>query len=193
MIKLPNSQDPAVIADNIVHLRDEIAEVDTKTIPATTTATTGQILGLTGENKTPAWIDNSGGSFLSLLTAQPVIQTKAKENDPNHDYILIKISDGDWVEYKYNELPDLSQYGIAISYASPSWHITCYNFFTIDGTVYIFYGNEITWQYQQELYDHTIAGYNIPINAPEVVGATPEEMKELEPEAKKTTKKKTTK
>ena len=57
MIKLPNSQDPAVIADNIVHLRDEIAEVDTKTIPATTTATTGQILKLTGENKTPSWAD----------------------------------------------------------------------------------------------------------------------------------------
>ena len=61
MIKLPNSQDPAVLAENIVHLRDGIAAVDAKTLPATTSATTGQILGLTGENKTPAWVDASGG------------------------------------------------------------------------------------------------------------------------------------
>ena len=57
MLKLPNSIEPVVMAENIVHLRDGIAAVDAKTLPATTTATTGQILKLTGENKTPAWAD----------------------------------------------------------------------------------------------------------------------------------------
>lgn len=180
MLKLSNSIEPAVMAENIVHLRDGLAAVDAKTLPATTTATTGQILKLTGETKTPAWVDNSGGSFLSLLTAQPLIQIKAKEDDPNHDYLLIKIGVGDWVEYRYNALPDLSQYGITISYSSPTWTIKCFNFFMIDVDAYIFYGDVITWQYQQdEKYAHSIAGYNIPSNE--------------EAETKKTTKKKTTK
>lgn len=179
MLKLSNSIDPATIAENIVKLRDAIASLISKSLPDTSEATTGQILQLTGENKIPAWVDNSGGgNFLSLLNAQPVIQFKAKENDPNHDYIVIKIGDGEWIEYNYSNLPDLSQYGITISYASPNWTIKCFNFFMIDGSAYIFYGGEIKWQYQQDLYDHTIAGYNIPSN---------------EPETKKTTKKKTTK
>ena len=175
-----DSSNVRVLADNIQKLWDKLKSISGDLLPSRSTATTGQILQLTGENKIPAWVDNSGGSFLSLLTAQPVIQTKAKEDDPSHDYILIKIGDGEFVEYRYNELPDLSQYGIAISYSSPSWKIKCFNFFMIDGTAYIFYGDEITWQYQQdEGYVHTITGYNIPSNE--------------EPEIKKTTKKKTTK
>ena len=61
MIKLPNSMEPSVLAENIVKLRDTIAAVVEKTLPATTSATTGQILGLTGENKTPAWVDPPEG------------------------------------------------------------------------------------------------------------------------------------
>lgn len=70
MIKLPNSIEPAVMAENIVHLRDEIAAVDAKTLPATTTATTGQFLALTGETKTPAWVDNPLPATTTATTGQ---------------------------------------------------------------------------------------------------------------------------
>lgn len=63
MIKLPNSIEPAVMAENIVHLRDALASVDAKTLPDTSTATIGQILKLTGENKTPTWANEVDPHF----------------------------------------------------------------------------------------------------------------------------------
>ena len=56
-MKLADSLNPATQAENIKKLNAGLEAVDAKTLPGTSTATTGQILKLTGENKTPAWGD----------------------------------------------------------------------------------------------------------------------------------------
>ena len=140
-----------------------LVNVDTG-IPTPTESDNGKVLGV--DNSEYALINVSTDvTFLSLMTAQPVVQFKAKEEDPNHDYIVIKIGTGEWTEYMYNALPDLSQYGLAISYASPYWTIKLFNFFTIDGSAIYYYDGEIKWQYQEDKYSHVLAGYNIPAPA----------------------------
>lgn len=54
---LPDSMNVSVIADNIRAIWDRIKDISGHILPATTSATTGQILKLTGENKTPTWED----------------------------------------------------------------------------------------------------------------------------------------
>lgn len=54
---LPDSMNVGVIADNIRSILDKIKDISGHILPATTSATTGQILKLTGENKTPTWSD----------------------------------------------------------------------------------------------------------------------------------------
>ena len=56
-MKLADSLNPATQADNIKKLNAGLEAVDAKTLPGTSTATTGQILKLTGENKIPGWTD----------------------------------------------------------------------------------------------------------------------------------------
>ena len=56
-MKLADSLNPATQAENIKKLNAGLEAVDAKTLPGTSTATTGQILKLTGENKTPSWAD----------------------------------------------------------------------------------------------------------------------------------------
>ena len=56
-MKLADSLNPATQAENIKKLNAGLEAVDAKTLPSTSTATTGQILKLTGENKTPNWVD----------------------------------------------------------------------------------------------------------------------------------------
>ena len=40
-------------------VNDALTDVQGRVLPVTTSASTGQILGLTGEDKTPAWVDES--------------------------------------------------------------------------------------------------------------------------------------
>ena len=56
-MKLADSLNPATQAENIKKLNAGLESVDAKTLPGTSTATTGQILKLTGENKTPSWAE----------------------------------------------------------------------------------------------------------------------------------------
>ena len=56
-MKLADSLNPATQAENIKKLNSGLEAVDAKTLPDTSTATTDQILKLTGENKTPSWAD----------------------------------------------------------------------------------------------------------------------------------------
>ena len=56
-MKLVDSLNPTTQAENIKRLNAGLEAVDAKTLPGTSTATTGQILKLTGENKTPSWAD----------------------------------------------------------------------------------------------------------------------------------------
>lgn len=52
-----DSTNVRVLADNISKLWDKIKSISGDLLPSRSTATTGQILKLTGENKTPAWSD----------------------------------------------------------------------------------------------------------------------------------------
>ena len=56
-MKLADSLNPATQAENIKKLNSGLEAVDAKTLPDTSAATTGQILKLTGETKTPSWSD----------------------------------------------------------------------------------------------------------------------------------------
>ena len=42
-------------------VNDALTDVQGRVLPATTSASTGQMLGLTGEDKTPAWVDSPEG------------------------------------------------------------------------------------------------------------------------------------
>ena len=55
-----DSTNPRQLADNIRKLWDKFKSISGDLLPSRSTATTGQILKLTGENKTPSWgdIDN---------------------------------------------------------------------------------------------------------------------------------------
>ena len=52
-----DSTNPRQLADNIRKLWDKFKSISGDLLPSRSTATTGQILKLTGENKTPAWAD----------------------------------------------------------------------------------------------------------------------------------------
>lgn len=184
-----NRLKPKEVNDALVEVNEALVEVEGRVLPVTTSASTGQMLGLTGESKTPAWVDNllptptaldngkvlgvNDGSyafvnvstdvtFLSLMSAREVVQLKAKDEDPSHEYIGVKIGSGEWTYYEYSSLPDLSQYGLTIVYDSPYWIVKLFNFFTIDGNDIYYYNSEVKWQWEEEKYSHTFAGYNIP-------------------------------
>lgn len=180
-MKLPKSTDPKTMSENIDKLNGQIEQVDTRMLPATTSATAGQILGLVGEDKTPSWVDASSNvsTIFDLLLLKGHVEFCAKEDDPSHDYIGIKINDGELTYYLYNDLPDLSAYGVTIAYSSPWWTITVDGLIVSDFNT-IYYGkNELKWQYTDDNYDHDIKVY-VPIMP-------------VTQETRKTTKKKTTK
>ena len=130
-------------------------------IPTPTSADNGKVLGV--DDGDYALVNVSTDvTFLSLMSARTLVQLKAKDDDPSHDYLGVKIGSGEWTYYLYNELPDLSQYGLTVSYTSPNWTVKLFNFFTIDGNDIYYYNDEVKWQYQEEKYSHTFAGYNIP-------------------------------
>ena len=52
-----DSTNPRQLADNIRKLWDKFKSISGDLLPSRSTATTGQILKLTGETKTPAWAD----------------------------------------------------------------------------------------------------------------------------------------
>ena len=52
-----DSTNPRQLADNIRKLWDKLKSISGDLLPSRSTATTGQILKLTGENNTPAWAD----------------------------------------------------------------------------------------------------------------------------------------
>lgn len=59
-----NTWNTAELNEKVNNLNAKVNQIDAKTLPDTSEATTGQILGLTGEDKTPDWVDASGGSGL---------------------------------------------------------------------------------------------------------------------------------
>lgn len=205
MIKLPNSIEPAVMAENIVHLRDEIAAVDAKTLPATTTATTGQILKLTGETKTPAWADEYSYTPPAYSTTE--VNTGQKWIDGRDIYRIVLT--GTFPEITTNT-------NVPLGTIDTNLRILNYNFIlkgSSDLNILInnirFYApssglvqiNTVSSSYSEADYICILDYVKDPVpgRAPEVVGATLEEMKdilegsELSTEEVKKIRKKTTK
>lgn len=59
-----NTWNTAELNEKVNNLNAKVDKIEANTLPDTSEATTGQILGLTGEDKTPEWVDASGGSGL---------------------------------------------------------------------------------------------------------------------------------
>ena len=51
-------------------VNDALTDMQGRVLPVTTSASTGQMLGLTGENKTPAWVDNPLPAITGATTGQ---------------------------------------------------------------------------------------------------------------------------
>ena len=195
MLKLPNSIEPAVMAENIVHLRDGLAAVDAKTLPDTTTATTGQILKLTGENKTPAWADEYSYTPPAYSTTE--VNTGQKWIDGRDVYC--KVYSGGFPTLE-------SAASVNLEITSDYEDIISFFLRAVSGS-----GNNITLTYNAVCVPSTgqVYIYNVPPVYSErpyvailyyVKKATPapetredDTEPEPEPEEKKTTKKKTTK
>ena len=90
-MKLADSLNPATQAENIKKLNAGLEAVDAKTLPATTSATTDQILKLTGENKTPSWADEY--RYTPPAYSETEVNTGQKWIDGKDVYMLSGIVD----------------------------------------------------------------------------------------------------
>ena len=86
-MKLADSLNPATQAENIKKLNAGLEAVDARTLPGTSTATTGQILKLTGENKTPAWADEY--SYTPPAYSETELNTGKKWIDNKDVYCIV--------------------------------------------------------------------------------------------------------
>ena len=86
-MKLADSLNPATQAENIKKLNAGLEAVDAKTLPDTSTATTGQILKLTGENKTPSWADEY--SYTPPAFSETEVNTGKKWIDSKDIYVSV--------------------------------------------------------------------------------------------------------
>ena len=187
-MKLADSLNPATQAENIKKLNAGLEAVDAKTLPGTSTATTGQILKLTGENKTPAWADEY--SYTPPAYSTNEVNTGHKWTDGKDVYCKVI----------NNTLPDDSSTKIVGS-------IDCD---TLISYTYTIIHNNIKYSFNGGL-QASISGYDVRISAvtntfygdtvtcilyytkPDPAPETRDDDTEPEPEEKKTTRKKTTK
>ena len=183
-----DSTNPRQLADNIRKLWDKFKSISGDLLPSRSTATTGQILKLTGENKTPSWADEY--SYTPPAYSETEVNTGQKWIDGKDIYCLVLsgITPETGVEMS------LSGYsGINVIKFGGYIETISHGIETIQtrtprissaGTI----GITLTSNYNGTAYA-IIVYYTKPDPAPETRDdETPEE-----PEAKKTTKKKTTK
>ena len=86
-----DSTNPRQLADNIRKLWDKFKSISGDLLPSRSTATTGQILKLTGENKTPAWSDEY--SYTPPAYSETEVNTGRKWIDNKDIYCISKILD----------------------------------------------------------------------------------------------------
>ena len=108
-MKLPKSTDPKTMSENIDKLNGQIEQVDTRTLPATTSATAGQILGLVGNNKTPTWINDPSPNWDYSETE---VNTGQKWIDGKDIYSISFIIEGDETQTSITKNIDLSELNI---------------------------------------------------------------------------------
>ena len=86
-----DSTNPRSMADNIRKLWDKFKSISGDLLPSRSTATTGQILKLTGENKTPAWADEY--SYTPPAYSETEVNTGQKWIDGKDIYSLTIVKD----------------------------------------------------------------------------------------------------
>ena len=89
-----DSTNPRQLADNIRKLWDKFKSISGDLLPSRSTATTGQILKLTGENKTPSWADEY--SYTPPAYSETEVNTGKKWIDGRDVYM--RSFDGDLPE-----------------------------------------------------------------------------------------------
>ncbi len=77
-----DSTNPRQLADNIRKLWEKFKSISGDLLPSRSTATTGQILKLTGENKTPIWADEY--SYTPPAYSESEVNTGQKWIDGNY-------------------------------------------------------------------------------------------------------------
>lgn len=63
-------------------VNDALTDVQGRVLPATTSASTGQILGLTGEGKTPSWVDNNALPSTTGATTGQILGLTGENKTP---------------------------------------------------------------------------------------------------------------
>ena len=86
-----DSTNPRQLADNIRKLWDKFKSISGDLLPSRSTARTGQILKLTGENKTPIWADEYSYTPPAYSTTE--VNTGQKWIDGKDIYCLILTGD----------------------------------------------------------------------------------------------------
>ena len=186
-----DSTNPRQLADNIRKLWDKFKSISGDLLPSRSTATTGQILKLTGENKTPAWSDEY--SYTPPAYSETEVNTGQKWIDGKDIYTVVLSGTMPTSTSTTENIGTITtdkviSYDIIVSVEN-GVKLTRgdYSVVSIDAS-----GNVLIQPVNSTAYGRlatVIVFYTKPDPAPETRDdETPEE-----PEAKKTTKKKTTK
>ena len=190
-----DSTNPRQLADNIRKLWDKFKSISGDLLPSRSTATTGQILKLTGETKTPSWADEY--SYTPPAYSETETATGQKWIDGKDVYKKI-------ITGTFSESP-ASSYSIG-TFTEIESILYSNMVFSTEGAIYgkvtnglllnTSTGNMVITNVQS-----SSAGYNYyveidytkktPGRAPEDSDHEPEEVKEPEVKETKTTRKKT--
>ena len=95
-----DSTNPRQLADNIRKLWDKLKSISGDLLPSRSTATTGQILKLTGENKTPAWADEY--SYTPPAYSETEVNTGQKWIDGRNVYCKVYLGTFPTLEATYS-------------------------------------------------------------------------------------------
>ena len=183
-----DSTNPRQLADNIRKLWDKFKSISGDLLPSRSTATTGQILKLTGENKTPSWVDEY--SYTPPAYSETEVDTGQKWIDDKSVYRKVfsgttpNSATPTTLSVSFNTL--INVYGYVrtngLTYVGAASNLQIYGLATKTGLSYTPGENTKNQPY------NIIVEYTKPDPAPETRDDDTEA-----PEEKKTTRKKTTK
>lgn len=183
-----DSTNPRQLADNIRKLWDKFKSISGDLLPSRSTATTGQILKLTGENKTPNWSDEY--SYTPPAFSETEVNTGQKWIDGKEIYR--KVFTGTYPENTSNVLEFDFSNNNKLLFAN-------FNF-TSSGSQFVNYSayvqqlsNKITVRATSTTITNQTVNLIVYYTKPDPVPATRDDDTPEEPEVKetKTTRKKT--
>lgn len=181
-----DSTNPRQLADNIRKLWDKFKSISGDLLPSRSTATTGQILKLTGENKTPSWADEY--SYTPPTYSETEVNTGRKWIDGKDVYC--KVIDGTTLASGQNVIPltfDYLVYSVGVVQRTDTMLLDMHRYFIVGAKssaseLYVVASQSSDLQ---GVPFKLIVYYTKPDPAPETRDD------DTEPETKKTTKKKT--